>query len=521
MPVVNVYASDPGDDVLLGGGPAINVIEVATQSAKRARGRGVLGLVGAVVNDRGAPGVAVVLEDGIEDIFNKYGNFKAWLGDGLGAGEAGATSGYEGNLAAHCWKLSAPAVHLVPVDLAIKTATIATGTDLLVSFTRAAATYGEVTIPAGTRISDGAGYILATLEDVYYGAAVTGALTVRARQVSDSSVSPVALNTVTTIVDTIADSAITCNTAAVTVPDLIDAAEMELRYEAALDAINDNLPGQMINWLACDRQEATLLDAVSAHCATSTSEGFWRRAVVSPPVGTAAADARTGGADSADRAGLTQASVAYCHPAWTRSFPLDSDNLTAPLYTATFPSAITTAARIVQEKPEQNPGTGHQSLKTWGATGLEALSGGQPSKATHWGSNIMQPIFERGSDGTMSASYHDGIMANGTKIADRRMRDYLQEGLVIQVKPHHKKVATKANRDAAAKGAFGWLRYLQSPDDPSRARIGAFSVTSIWDAANNHLRLKCVIALLGNLDTITFHVDAQTSNADVVVEEVS
>ena len=218
---------------------------------------------------------------------------------------------------------------------------------------------------------------------------------------------------------------------------------------------------------------------------------------------------------------MTQKRAAYTHQAWTRSFPIDSDNLTGPAYTAKFPGAFALAARIVQEKPEQNPGRPHQSLKNYGCTGLESLTGGAPNNRTHWEANITQPIFERTVNGTMAASYHDGIMADGTKIADRRMRDYLQEQLVITVRPYHKLVAIPANRESAHKAAIGLLVNLESPADPTRARIGAFSVTQYWDAGNNHMQLKCVIALLGNMDTITLHVDAQTSNADVVVTEIN
>ena len=510
---VRVFSGDPGDDVLLAGGPAMNVIEVATQGGTSGRGRQVLGLVGSVINDRGAPNVAAVLESGIEDIFSRYGGFKTTLGEG-------AAAGYEGNLAAQCWRLSVPTTHIVPVDLAIKTATIATGTDLEITFTRSLTTYGETTVPAGFRVDDGAGYILATLEDVYYGPTESGTKSVRAREVS-SGVAPTALNTVIVLVDTPADANVTCNTAAITVPDEVDAAELILRYGAAFDAINENQPGQQIDVIACDRHEAGIIDLLTAHCSTSTAAGFWRICCVSPPIGVAAADARTGGTDSVDRAGMTQARAAYVHQAWARSFPIDSDNLISPAYTASFPGAIVAAARIVQEKPEQNPGRPHQSLKNWGATGFETLVGGSPNNRVHWEANIMQPIFERTVNGTMSASYHDGIMADGTKIADRRMRDYLQQGLVIVMRTYHKMVAIPANRDSAHKAALGFLYQLTSPSAPSRARIGASTVTQYWDAANNHMRLVCVITLLGNMDTITLHVDAQTSNADVVVTEVS
>ena len=135
MADVSVYSTNPGLAVLLSKGAQFNVIQRAIVAAKWATGEAVLGLVGAVVNDRGVPGAAIELAGGMADLGTLWGGFSPYLGDGH-------ATGYEGNLYARARGIDAPRLVLVPVDLAIKTATIGTGTNLLVSFTRADAANG-------------------------------------------------------------------------------------------------------------------------------------------------------------------------------------------------------------------------------------------------------------------------------------------------------------------------------------------------------------------------------------------
>lgn len=510
------YSSDPGDAVLTGSGPSINTVETGTQSPRPTPKVEIVGIVGAVVNDRGVPNDVQVLEGGFDDIFSLYGGFKPWLGDGLASGQAGPASGYVGNLAAVAWKLTSPVgVRIMIPDLACKDATIASGTDLLVSFTRSDASNGEITIPAGTRLSDGSSYIIATLEDLFYSESETGSKTVRFRQVSDTSVSPVALNTVTTIVDTLGDANITVNTADTTVPDLIDAAELILRYQAAFDAINNDTEGQAIREISCDRTEAGILDALSAHAVASTSVGFRRRAFVSPPIGTTAANARSGHDDSVDRAGLSQSRAIYLHPHWTRPFPLDADNLVGPKYKATFAtSAIVDCVRYSLEIPEQNPATHHPVLKIWGATGLESISGGSPDLGTHWRANISQRAFERSTSGVTQPTYHDALMADGVTVPTRRMRDLVADLLVMAGRPHQKKVANVTHREGCINDVIAALQNLKAAQ-----RIENFGVSSTYNPAAKHLKLTTPIEFFGNLNNITFFIDASPGNANIIITE--
>lgn len=145
MPETIIYPSDPGSEALLAKGSVINIVRSGRRAPRFAVGQDVLGLVGAVVNDQGAPEVAVALGNGVADLLNAYGGFSPYLGDG-------ADAGYNGNLLALAYGIDVPRMVLQPVDLAIKDDTIGTGVDLEVSFTRASAANGEKTIRAGHRI---------------------------------------------------------------------------------------------------------------------------------------------------------------------------------------------------------------------------------------------------------------------------------------------------------------------------------------------------------------------------------
>lgn len=146
MPETIIYPSDPGSEALLAKGSVINIVRSGRRAPRFAVGQDVLGLVGAVVNDQGAPEVAVALGNGVADLLNAYGGFSPYLGDG-------ADAGYNGNLLALAYGIDVPRMVLQPVDLAIKDAGIATpGVDLEVSFTRASAANGEKAVLAGHRI---------------------------------------------------------------------------------------------------------------------------------------------------------------------------------------------------------------------------------------------------------------------------------------------------------------------------------------------------------------------------------
>ncbi|MFH1568530.1 MAG: hypothetical protein ABIL09_11090 [Gemmatimonadota bacterium] len=521
MPIIRTYSSNPGDDVLVGSGPAINIIENLVQAIRFSSGRTVVLAVGSVVNDHGEPEIPIQLTNGWGELMTTFGGFKAWLGDGLGAAEAGAASGYEGNLAARGYQLDAPVCVLQPVDMSLrdKAYSDAAAIELEMTLNRSAGTYGSYTLPAGTRMKPAAGtYYIATLEDVYWdGTAVTNQ-TVRCRQATSASVAPVQLSTVDTFVDTPADTNVTVVSGPATAPIVINEAEMILRYEGAINHILDNAVGKSAAIVFSDTDILDVADHLAAHCVTASGAGFFRICVVSPPVGTTAAVAQGAATDGIGRPTLDRSRCVYVHPAITRAFQVDSGNLVAPRYLATFPAAAVAACAISQWKPEENPANPHALLRKYGISGQEALAVAVVA-ADHYNAAIMMPDFEQAPNGSLEATFFAGILAYtgspvGTtlplEIADRRMSDYVYLGCIQAAKPGHKKLANARNQQSVIDSVIGFLQNLVDAE-----RVDSFAVTGSWDGTLQMLTVDVACRLLGNMNVITFPVTVGTS---VVIE---
>lgn len=502
MPDITVYSSNPGLAVLLSKGAQFNVIQKTLQKLAFATGEGVLGLVGSVVNDQGAPNVPVELVNKIDTIRTDYGGFSEYLGEGHAAG-------YEGNLYARARGLDAPRVVLQPVDLAVKTAG-----DVVcrVTLKRTTGAYGTFTVPAGTRLADDATtptYVVATLEDVTFSGSATAGQLVRVRQVDPTQTAVATVAAIDVILDTLDDTDVSIDVAgddAPLAPVEVDAAELAARYATAADLLTVNAAGKAINVVVCDQDVYGIQDDLVSQVETFRGQGYLMVAVVSPPVGTTAATAQSGGdaSDGVDRSSLDGSICAYVHEGVQRAFLEDSDNLTAPDYLVTLPAAMVFAACIANTPPEQNPaqpgGARAKITRSYGIVAQEALAT-PPTNAGHYAANIVRPVFER-RDGRMVASFRDGILANGVKIADQRLQDFLAVGLTEALNDYHKAPATLANREAAEEAADGWLAQLKAA-----GRIADYAVSLDWDADNDHLTVNVAVDKTGNMDVITFALE--------------
>jgi hypothetical protein len=629
---VYVYSSDPGLEVLLGKGSVLNAVLALRSSRRYADGLTTWGIVGAVTNDQGVPGEPVVLENGISDLMNDWGPFDTDLGEG-------AASGYEGNLAALCDGLDAARICLVPVDLAIKTATVATGEDLEVTLTRTlditgdeatdvitaevehgldigaevvlaslaggegisagtfyvltvptattltlsstlggalaafttAITAGTLaptearTLPAGKQIRRGAaalaitgaeatevvttatphglvvgetvsisgltgdagavagdyvvatapsattltltgfafttditvgtltraaGYTLATLEPVVWASGAAGSKTVRMRQVSGS---PIRLDLVTELV-TGADG-VAVATTITTVPDEIDAAELVLRYEAALDAINNDTLGADIDVICTDRNEAAINDLLAVHVAESEAAGIFRVGVIAPPVGTSLADARGSGSNGNTRVSLNRNYVIDVHPGVRKRFPKGADDLVGPDYVATFPAQCLVAAIVCSARPEQNPAEDAlvmPVMQAYGVVGIEKPQGSGGSD--HWAAGLVTPKLEQGA----GVLLRDGLMASGVEIATKRTQQFIIGGLISRLRPYQKTVATVSNREGAVDVSRAWLSSLRRD-----GRIAEFAISGTWVSADRHLIVEVAVQEIGTMNVIT------------------
>lgn len=362
------------------------------------------------------------------------------------------------------------------------------------------------TIPAGTRLrTSNSGFIVRTLEDVTWTRGDFAEKTVRVAKVSGTEA---ALNTISTIVlssirdvyadGAYADSTLVVTTTATTVPDAVDAAEIVLRYGRAFDAILDTVEGQDVNAVVvCDRSEAAICDLLAAHCVTARGRGYFRIGVVDAPTGTSAATAESSSGVGVGRSGLERSVVAYVHQGVRRPFYEDADNLSAADgYLATVSGAMAFGGRVANTPPWENPARPHPVLRSYGVAGLEAVS---PSvvPVDHWRAGIVVPEFVR-QGSAMVASFRDGIMADGSKIADVRLRDYLSDGLLGALASAHKAPATLAERESAEAGCSGFLEVLVA-----EGKIARYAISLTWDADNDHLRVQCAVDKTGNMDVIT------------------
>jgi hypothetical protein len=523
MPLIRFFPTDPGEEILVAV-TSINIVEQLAAAVRFAAGRGTVGMVGAVVNDHGVPNVPYQLSS-MRELESRYGGFRGWLGDAVPAGvegtldanhfeDRGKNSGYLGNLYAMTRGLDAPVVVLQVPDLAIKDVSVSPGpaTDVLVTVTRPTAAYGAYTLPAGTRISDAVAvtpYVVATLEDVVWGETEFGDRTVRVRQVSPISTVPTAINTVDTFVDTPADTTVVVATAAVTVPALIDAAELLLRYQLALVHLLDNAPGRQVELVVCDRTEATIGDEVATHCLQASAQGLFRLGAVAPPLETSAIDARGTTGDGVGRTTLQRNYVSYCHPGIQRQFREDAAQLSPETnYVGTFPSHVAWIFLAANRKPEENPARPHPVLVSHKIVGVEPLIAGQPDLQAHEQAGITQPLIDRGyQPGEQNATYHASPMASGggqggTYFATRRMAFHLYTRYIALAIPYHKALATPTNRNGLLSSIDNFHeRYIAAE------RIAAASPTQgDWNPSNREFTVTTAANEIGNMDVITFKV---------------
>ncbi len=510
MTQIRFYSEDPGNAILTAFGPGINVIERIQQLLSFVSGDVITTMIGSVVNDLGRVNEPIKLAS-IGTLSSSFGGFKAGLvGDN--------TDGYEGDLFAQVSGLDFPEIILVIPDLAIKDVSISPGpaVDLTVRINQGVGNPDGITVAAGTRMKPAAGsYTIATLEAVTFDADETGDKEVRCRFVSGT---PVDLSTVDTFIDVVSDSNVTITTVDTTVPDDIDAAELVLRYGDAINHATDNAAGQAASVVFCDRNELAILDLLATHQVTASAKGFFRIATGSPPIGTPSTVAVGAASDGVKRATLTRDRFSYAYPGVQRSFLLDSDNLVSPDFLATFTSAAVWAARIANERPEQNPANPHPVLVSYGIVGPEVLPtpnvGDEiiPTNSTLWAAGIVQPILEFDPVTKVTqASFFSGILADidatsgkPIEVADRRMTDFVIQRLIQAALPFHKGIATDANQEGLADAAIATLGDLRDLPDQ---RIRSFLVTFEYDIINQNFFLEVDLELLGNINNITIKLN--------------
>jgi hypothetical protein len=517
-----LYTTDPGDEVLAGKGPAVNVVEGAQQPAGFARGAAVLGLIGAVPNDRGLPKVPVRIT--FDELFTKYGGFDPDLGLETFAAAARPANlhaiGYSGNLPALGYGCSAREVVMVNPDLGLFTTSGSAGTSVPISVTRASGT-SAYTLPAGTQFKEAAGneFTVATLEDVVWtDAAPNSTQSVRVRQVSASDKPPAtSIDDVDTLVTTLGAEAATITTvnSSGLVPFAVDIAELLVRYNEAMTAAKASADGRAVTIWTTDQTATTIVDAVADFVTVQRSRGYLCVAVHAGNVGLTEALAKSDGTDGflqGTRFSATEAAAAaVVHPAVKRRFLPDAANLTAPKYLATTVPQVIAACRLAQERPEVNHARPHPVLVDYGIQALEI----DVTPSTHFAAGIDTFDFDYDPDsGAVATTLFSGVAADGGYLADRRATDFLISRAVRVTREYHKNAATVSNQNAALDAIRGSFQQLLDQDRV----ISAFSVSGVWDGLNQQFKITIIATLQGNANVLSFFTNIGTG---VTVEEFS
>lgn len=434
------------------------IVEKDAPSSVAGLGQTVI-VVGEVVNDHGAPEVPRRLQAKGE-LSTYYGGFKSWLGS--------LADGFDGNLYAK----------LYPVrfaDLVVIVPDMEAGE---VTFSGSPA--DNITIPAGTRVSDGTTSIWATLEDLTFtatGYAMTG--TVRVRHVSGTdTLAPGGITTIVDVTSPDLSGFTVSNTLAVT------AADVDTQYLAAIDAALDETTAAADGTIifSCHTSLA-VIGKLLAHVADSSVAGRGRIAVVSPPVGTSQATAI--GSGTVGVGAFRSDRMVYAFPSVQWLLPEYS---TTEYVTTTFDAFF--ASVIASVPPQESPGqvTSYLSAIVGGEAGIVY---GRTFYAGMKAAGIVAFNVDRQGNKCGYSAVTTSLTAGKEPIEQRRFSDYLQDSIAGYLASYKDKPLSEVNMDGARfaieeflsglvrSGAMeegGYLVDVDSVNTPTNLALGIFYI---------------------------------------------
>lgn len=416
-------------------------------------------VVGEAVNDHGAPEVPRRLQAKGE-LTTYYGGFKDWIGSAL--------DGFNGNLYAKLYPTRFADLVVIPVDMEAGEVTFS------------GSPTEDVTIPAGTRVSDGGTSIWATLEDLVFtatGYALSG--TVRVRHVSGAT------SQLAAAVSTIVDS---------TVPDLsgftvtnalaVTAADADTQYLAAIDAALDETSAAVDGTIifSC-RSSLAVIAKLKQHVIDASAAGRGRICVVSPVPGTTTTVAKSSaglgaGVSRSDRCVYAFPSVQWLLPEYS----------TTDYVTTTFDAFF--ASVIASVPPQESPGqvSSYLSAIVGGEAGIVyGRTFYQEMKAA----GIVSFNVDRQGNKCGYSAVTTSLTAGKEPIEQRRFSDYLQDSIAGYLASYKDKPLSEANMDGArfaieeflgglvrsgALEADSYLVDVDSVNTPTNLALGIFYI---------------------------------------------
>ena len=380
------------------------------------------------------------------------------------------------------------------------------------------------TMFAGLRVSDGGANVFMLAEDAVWD---EGALTKTGVKIKQVSGGTVALDAITTFVDTpdasdFPNAAITGNPATTALPTTESG--WLTKYQAAIDAMKaDKSPEKDANLMLVARHgvegvaigslTGSIAKALTDHCILMTSRGAPRVAIVSPPNGTAKATARgaSGIGVSSTTMGGRHKRRWYGWPGYQKQVQevvLDDPTLDGLV---DWPADVLIASKASLLQPELSLSQPGNELRAMLA--LESFyqpgGGGGALETTDYISNKAAGICSPRIDdvnGAILQSQVTSVDPNtdpaDVAMSDRRARDWLHVSLVNGVARKQSKLNTPSRRRAVIGDIHAFLLGLQEQE-----RIADFKVREATPASmqgKGILVILVAVRLADHLDNIVF-----------------
>ena len=409
-----------------------------------------------------------------------------------------------------------------------------------------AANGADVTIPAGTRVQDSTATatIWVTMEDIETGTG-GGAFSAKVRPFSDDDTALASsIGNVTLVLDDLPDGFTITNAAAIT---RLSANQLDARYQTALDiTLADAGVARKANVVCAARSSESILRAVKRNALTATANGLAaRKAVVRPPLATTRVEAKaiTGVGVGNPNIGRDER-VMYVFPGATTQIPeIQAVGATVGGTGFTDDGVIEVGADSFYASirselpPEENAGQSlADTVVTNGGMNILSLqdafnpdiSGGIGLTIDDYISFKANGIIALNSNPETGFFFHSDVTSVDPAIqgvlapANRRFfADFIIDTLGNIGIKFVKKLNTPSRRVALLQEIRGFLKLLQSPNQPSTSRLRAFEVFDDTTEAQFQLGFAFIVVkvqMFPAILSLVFNTEVGTS---VVISEAA
>ena len=399
----------------------------------------------------------------------------------------------------------------------------------------------DVTISAGTRVQDSTstGTIWVTLEDIGTGTG-GGAFSALVRPLSDDDTALASTaGNVSLVLDTLPDGFSVTNAAAIT---RLSSNQLDARYQRALDAtLGQSTVARKANIICSARASASIGRAVKLNAIDATAEGLAaRKAIVRPPLGTFREDAKALTGVGVGNLGRDERAM-YCFPGFKTQVPeiqavgaanggvgFTDDgviNVGADSFYAGVRSIL---------NPEENAG---QRLSDTNVVGLNVVGmedaydperGGVDLVVEDYKSFLQAGIIAPRISRTSGAIFQSDVTSVDPSVdkpkvdANRRFfADLVIDTLADIGIKFVKKLNTPNRNRALIQEIRGFLRLLQSPNQPETSRLDSYEVFDDTTDAQRAEGIVFIIVRVRMYPAMKFITFRTEIGATVVIEEAA